>query len=598
MADSYTLVVSRGYVRLVHKCGPESLVRRARRRAARWVPDDEFLAEGEDDLQDIPECMYADYEPDIPDWADPDCNPREDGPEEAEGAVRLLTAGRGDDGLSRRSRNNMRRLFNSLPWEMLGARPALITLTYPGEWQRWVPDGRAWDRHRRSLERRWVRRWKEPLVGVWVKEFQESGRPHLHLYVGLPSAMGEEDFAGLRQRTLMRQRLERRLGRYEGRKRLPAIGQEYGGDFAMWLRTAWAEVVGTQGRVQAHHARGADVVVMFWTEEAAEKADRTAVAEYLAREAAKWRQKKPPAGFVGVGHYYGYWGRTVGFVPQEQEVALNPLVAMEMGRRLERWVNWKLHILRRGAAPATSMTQRRSWDGITAFGLRPEQSLRLLHWSEQAAARKVDRQPSWGSGGAAPGEITKLLLSVDVATGEVVSVQEGGGPVQDPGVDGLQVAAHGGGRVAVPEDPLDVEQVEVVGSVLGRGVVEDSSGGAAQIVGSDMAESGLLGPIVDDVEEGAVAGSVVPVQSAGSPLAGSAEDLSADERRRRQGVGVGVQVPAEGVAEESSGGGLAGLASLAGPGDGRQVAQVVNGQGPNLGDAHPEESQSDDDLVA
>jgi hypothetical protein len=38
---------------------------------------------------------------------------------------------------------NMRRLFLSLPWELLGPRPALISLTYPGDWQRWVPNGRA-----------------------------------------------------------------------------------------------------------------------------------------------------------------------------------------------------------------------------------------------------------------------------------------------------------------------------------------------------------------------------------------------------------------------------------------------------------------------
>ncbi len=161
MTDSYVLVVSRGYVRLVHKNGPESLTRRAMRRAARWVPDDDLLAEGEgdpepweEDPQDIPEWAYSDYEPDIPEWAYVDYDPIEEGEAAGEGG-QLLAAGRGDEGLSRRSRNNMRRLFNSLPWELLGARPALITLTYPGEWQRWVPDGRVWDRHRRSLERRW-----------------------------------------------------------------------------------------------------------------------------------------------------------------------------------------------------------------------------------------------------------------------------------------------------------------------------------------------------------------------------------------------------------------------------------------------------------
>lgn len=123
-----------------------------------------------------------------------------------------------DRGRSSRSRMNMRRLFVSLPWELVGARPALISLTYPGVWQPWVTNGRHWEVHRRAFERRWVRRWKEALVGVWVKEFQTSGRPHLHLYVGPPSTMSEEDFARLRERTAQRHRLQRQYGKFQGRK--------------------------------------------------------------------------------------------------------------------------------------------------------------------------------------------------------------------------------------------------------------------------------------------------------------------------------------------------------------------------------------------
>lgn len=75
----------------------------------------------------------------------------------------------------------MRWLFAALPWELLGPRLAMLSLTYPGEWREWLPDGRALDGHRRAFLERWRRRWGAP-VGVWVKEFQASGRPHLHLY--------------------------------------------------------------------------------------------------------------------------------------------------------------------------------------------------------------------------------------------------------------------------------------------------------------------------------------------------------------------------------------------------------------------------------
>jgi hypothetical protein len=307
-----------------------------------------------------------------------------------------VVAGRGDRGQSRKSRNNMRRLFLSLPWELLGPRPAMVSLTYPGDWRRWVPNGRVLEAHRRAFERRWVRRWGEPLVGVWVKEFQASGRPHMHLYVGLPTGLSDEDFEGLRQRTLLRHRYERSLGRYQGRAALPPVNKQYGGEFATWIRDAWTEIVGTWGVDRKHHVRGVDVAVMFWSEEVAATADRTRVAAYLAKEAGKWRQKNPPEGFVGVGQYFGRWGRKVGFNPVVEELPVEREVAEEIERRLSRWVNWKLYVESHGASrtlrPQTGMFLRHWGDGITAFGLGPEQAARLLRWSEAAAARKALRR--------------------------------------------------------------------------------------------------------------------------------------------------------------------------------------------------------------
>ena len=424
---------------------------------------------------------------------------------ERKGADSDLAPGRGDKGQSSRSRNNMRRLFMSLPWELLGARPAMVSLTYPGDWKRWVPNGRVLEAHRRAFERRWVRRWGEPLVGVWVKEFQESGRPHMHLYIGVPSEVSDEDFEGLRQRTVMRHRYEASLGRYQGRAALPAIGMEYGGQFAMWLRTAWSEVVGTQGVSKKHHARGVDVAVMFWTEEVAATADRTKVAEYLAREASKWRQKRPPDGFVGVGQYFGRWGRKVGFNPVTEEVEVGRAVAEELERRLARWVGWKLFVESKGASrtlkPKTLMFLRHWGDGITAFGLGPEQAARLLRWSEAAAARKAARRHRQAEevspDGASDGSDGSWLPGGPAAQpggppagdqgSEPELVEEGGGPVQDLGPHGLEVAAHGRGGIAVPEDALDVEQVEVVGPVGVDGRVKDAGGGPPEVMGRDVA---------------------------------------------------------------------------------------------------------------
>ena len=211
--DRYSLVVSRGYVRLVREAGPGTRPTwpHGWPDLADWEDADDQAESGDDwhaddlddgELDDFYLSRYGnpgswgdDLEDDdypVPDDDDDDDEyliPDKD-PEDpmVEMAVAAAQKGRGDSGLSNRSRMNMRRLFLSLPWELCGPRPALISLTYPAHWVRWVPDGRTWERHRKSFERRWVRRWGEPLVGVWVKEFQGTGRPHLHLYVGLPAA--------------------------------------------------------------------------------------------------------------------------------------------------------------------------------------------------------------------------------------------------------------------------------------------------------------------------------------------------------------------------------------------------------------------------
>lgn len=301
----------------------------------------------------------------------------------------------------------MRWHFASLPWDMLGPRLVMLSLTYPGDWLSWVPDGKVWEKHRRAFADRWRRKWGAPM-GVWVKEFQKSGRPHLHIYLAVPDAVAVEDYEGLRQRTLLRHRLEADHGRFEGRRRVPPIGGKYGGEFAMWLRTTWAEIVGTQGVDQRHHARGVDVSVAFWSDEQAVKKDRIEVAKYLAGESSKWVQKTPPEGFLHVGRYWGHWGAKAGFCPSESDWTLDAAVACEVERRLVRWVRLGLIAQRRkyGESGAGAFDQRRWGDGVRAFGFRGEDVARLLRYAEAAAERKALRRQARGSGGEAPGEMT------------------------------------------------------------------------------------------------------------------------------------------------------------------------------------------------
>ncbi|MEQ1788248.1 MAG: hypothetical protein ABL966_14445, partial [Acidimicrobiales bacterium] len=164
----------------------------------------------------------------------------------------------------------MRFEFSALPWELLGKRPVMVTLTYPGDWDLWVPDARTLHRHREAFKERWRREFGTPM-GVWITEFQRRGAPHLHMYLALPDRVTDADYLGLQKRTIRRKGLERRFGPYEARRRLRAPE----GEFAMWLRTAWWQIVGSE--LKAHHGRGVDIATAFFSEQAEERANRTRV---------------------------------------------------------------------------------------------------------------------------------------------------------------------------------------------------------------------------------------------------------------------------------------------------------------------------------
>ncbi len=199
----------------------------------------------------------------------------------------VSTAGRVSMKWSRRSQRHMRFEFGALPWELLGRRPVMITLTYPGEWQVFCPDSRTLAKHREALRSRWTRRFGTP-VGVWVTEFQKRGAPHLHMYLGLPDSVSEGDYEGLQKRTIRRKHLERQVGSYAARRQLRAPS----GEFASWLRDAWWEIVGSG--LSAHHGRGVDIAAAFFSDEAEANTNRAKVAEYFWRESGKWGASTGP----------------------------------------------------------------------------------------------------------------------------------------------------------------------------------------------------------------------------------------------------------------------------------------------------------------
>ena len=148
---------------------------------------------------------------------------------------------------SRRSRRGMTlRLAETDygPLARLGRVPAMVTLTYPGDWETVVPTGRDAKTHLKAWVRRYERRWGETLIMVWKLEFQARGAPHFHLYMSPPLDSG----------------------------------------FRRWLSRSWSEVVDHPDPVQRarHEAAGTGVDFapgLGWS-------DPKRIAVYFAKHAA------------------------------------------------------------------------------------------------------------------------------------------------------------------------------------------------------------------------------------------------------------------------------------------------------------------------
>jgi hypothetical protein len=94
---------------------------------------------------------------------------------------------------SRKSRAAMCRTFAELDYTPLverGRVPAMVTLTYPGDWESVAPDGASVKRHVTLWRKRFQREWGEPARYIWKLEFQRRGAPHIHLWMAPPHSLG------------------------------------------------------------------------------------------------------------------------------------------------------------------------------------------------------------------------------------------------------------------------------------------------------------------------------------------------------------------------------------------------------------------------
>lgn len=130
---------------------------------------------------------------------------------------------------SRKSRSAMCRTFAELDYTPLvesGRVPAMVTLTYPGDWEIVAPNGASVKRHMVLWRKRFQREYGEQARYIWKLEFQRRGAPHIHLWMAPPTSPGRSGLT-----------------------------------FAVWLSESWAQVVDHPDPVQKARHRLAGTAI-------------------------------------------------------------------------------------------------------------------------------------------------------------------------------------------------------------------------------------------------------------------------------------------------------------------------------------------------
>jgi hypothetical protein len=220
---------------------------------------------------------------------------------------------------SRKSRANMVAALCEIDFrEMLAGHgphevPAMVTLTYPGDWLTVAPRGSVVKEHLEEFRARFERAWLRRLQAIWKLEFQYRGAPHFHLLFVPPHGVAES--------------------------RSDAVGA--GLPFRDWLSVVWADIVNHPDPVEYVNHLKAGTGVDFAEGMRARDPKRTAV--YFLKHAAttfgtsKEYQHVVPDQWTGAGdgpgRFWGYWTlkRTV------WSVEITNDDAVRLARVVRRW---------------------------------------------------------------------------------------------------------------------------------------------------------------------------------------------------------------------------------------------------------------------
>lgn len=175
-----------------------------------------------------------------------------------------------------KSRSQMVASLCELDYSALPAGlPAMLTLTYPADWQTVAPSGEEAKKHLSQFVKRYERKWGCRLRSLWKMEFQRRGAPHFHLFLVLPCSPAE---------------------------------------FREWVSEVWADVVAHPDAEEREKHRKAGTGLDYST--ALKATDPQRLAIYFSKHSApgggsKEYQNRPPDLWLAsgsVGRFWGYWG--------------------------------------------------------------------------------------------------------------------------------------------------------------------------------------------------------------------------------------------------------------------------------------------------
>ena len=256
---------------------------------------------------------------------------------------------RGDMGeWSQKSRARMPWRLATLNYALLfqqGETPALVTLTYPGDWARLAPDAATFKRHVNALRQKYLNSWggrTRAWAGIWKMEFQRRGSVHLHIGTTIPEGvqaapLSADDEAHLTDCDLCSHPAH--LGLFEFREWLSRewsaiVFKDHEQPPVPWSAEGWANERAKHERV----GTGVD------PDEAHRYSDPKRIGVYFAKhgmfESKNYQNEMPSlwraAGGPGA-RFWGYWVIKPLEVSKEMHESLIITIMSGRPNRLPRW---------------------------------------------------------------------------------------------------------------------------------------------------------------------------------------------------------------------------------------------------------------------